>query len=427
MLAMPGEVFSFMQSNKIGERVALFWIAWAYMAEKIGNYELTEQIFKKGIKKLAEPKKLIEGRFSQFQRRMARKIQEDTANGVLPGSSSSSNRDAGSKNKKERKVLKSIKKHKTSNPTQGGLGNQNNTTSSSSTAVAGHNALSGFGSNFQIFSDTASPSTQEVAITTETTETIATTGTDFATTVTGVVTENAGWTELKPEGQRIKENTGLATTWNDPLKMKKQDAVAPAAPTFAFFTDDQFIEGNDVNNEVSSTTEDDHNAMVENKNENVTEMEIEVSSQELDHNVHNDTIVAKDNDNNTNENEEGTEAATETKGKMHVDTMETIEQQQKKTEDLFVDEFFANLEECDGEDGTINTRLAAGTINAMFSSPVASPVRETAPAVKNTGSANGSIRFAVFEDGVDDNEVQQVAPSKVVGHQTNQPFTVFED
>lgn len=31
MVRMPGDIFSFMSSNKIGEKVALFWIAWAFV------------------------------------------------------------------------------------------------------------------------------------------------------------------------------------------------------------------------------------------------------------------------------------------------------------------------------------------------------------------------------------------------------------
>lgn len=52
----PGEIFSFMQSNKIGEKVALFWIAWAFITEKHENYNLTDQIFQKGMRRRAEPK-----------------------------------------------------------------------------------------------------------------------------------------------------------------------------------------------------------------------------------------------------------------------------------------------------------------------------------------------------------------------------------
>lgn len=56
MVRTPGEIFSYMQSNKIGDKVALFWMGWAYVAEKHENYNLADQIFQKGIKKNAEPK-----------------------------------------------------------------------------------------------------------------------------------------------------------------------------------------------------------------------------------------------------------------------------------------------------------------------------------------------------------------------------------
>jgi hypothetical protein len=40
-----------MSTNKIGEKVALFWIAWAFVAEKANNFKLTDQIFQKGIRR----------------------------------------------------------------------------------------------------------------------------------------------------------------------------------------------------------------------------------------------------------------------------------------------------------------------------------------------------------------------------------------
>ena len=51
MVRTPGEIFSFMQANKIGEKVSLFWVAWAFVAEKTENFKLTDQIFQKGIRK----------------------------------------------------------------------------------------------------------------------------------------------------------------------------------------------------------------------------------------------------------------------------------------------------------------------------------------------------------------------------------------
>ena len=31
----------------LGEKVSLFWIAWAFVAEKVLNFKLTDQIFQK--------------------------------------------------------------------------------------------------------------------------------------------------------------------------------------------------------------------------------------------------------------------------------------------------------------------------------------------------------------------------------------------
>lgn len=39
-----------MQSNSIGTKVAVFWIAWAFIVEKLGNYAMADKIFQKGIK-----------------------------------------------------------------------------------------------------------------------------------------------------------------------------------------------------------------------------------------------------------------------------------------------------------------------------------------------------------------------------------------
>jgi hypothetical protein len=50
MLQTPGEVFSFMQANKIGVKVAIYWIAWAFVVEKLANYAMTDKIFQKGLK-----------------------------------------------------------------------------------------------------------------------------------------------------------------------------------------------------------------------------------------------------------------------------------------------------------------------------------------------------------------------------------------
>jgi hypothetical protein len=63
-----------MYTNKIGVKHALFWIAWAFVAEKQANVKFADQVFLKGQKYLAEPKDLLSLRYHQFQRRMTRKF-----------------------------------------------------------------------------------------------------------------------------------------------------------------------------------------------------------------------------------------------------------------------------------------------------------------------------------------------------------------
>lgn len=52
-------------------------------------------------------------------------------------------------------------------------------------------------------------------------------------------TKATPWMSLPPESERFKENKQKPTTWNQPLKSKKE-ATAPAAPAFEVFVDEEF-------------------------------------------------------------------------------------------------------------------------------------------------------------------------------------------
>ena len=68
----PGQVFKYIHQQKVGTYTALFWIAWAFVAEKDNDFPFAEQIFKKGISKNAQPLQMLKLRHQQFQRRMSR-------------------------------------------------------------------------------------------------------------------------------------------------------------------------------------------------------------------------------------------------------------------------------------------------------------------------------------------------------------------
>ena len=68
----PGDVFKFLHQHKVGTKVALFWTAWAWIAEQKADYSFAEKLFVKGISKEAQPLKLLEQRHKAFQARMSR-------------------------------------------------------------------------------------------------------------------------------------------------------------------------------------------------------------------------------------------------------------------------------------------------------------------------------------------------------------------
>jgi hypothetical protein len=68
----PRQVFKYLHQQKVGTNSALFWITWAYVAEKDGDFPFAEQIFKKGVSKDAQPLQMLRLRHKQFQRRMSR-------------------------------------------------------------------------------------------------------------------------------------------------------------------------------------------------------------------------------------------------------------------------------------------------------------------------------------------------------------------
>jgi len=68
----PHETFISFHQNKIGLKTTIFWLAWAWIAEKREDFAFAEKIFCKAISKKAQPMEVLEVRYKQFQRRMNR-------------------------------------------------------------------------------------------------------------------------------------------------------------------------------------------------------------------------------------------------------------------------------------------------------------------------------------------------------------------
>lgn len=75
----PSDIFKFLHQKGVGSRTALFWIAWAWVAEKADDYRFAEKVYLKGLSKKAKPTKMLEQRHKQFQRRMSRHWLNNTS------------------------------------------------------------------------------------------------------------------------------------------------------------------------------------------------------------------------------------------------------------------------------------------------------------------------------------------------------------
>lgn len=72
LVSNPKDIFKYLYQNKIGERVSLFYIGWAYVLETMANYPQAHKIYLKASQKNAVPQDLLERKYKEFQRRMSR-------------------------------------------------------------------------------------------------------------------------------------------------------------------------------------------------------------------------------------------------------------------------------------------------------------------------------------------------------------------
>lgn len=71
-LTNSGELFKFLYKNGIGLDLAMFWAAWAWVAESSGDYSLADKLFTKAVNRGTDRPQLMKERQQQFTRRMSR-------------------------------------------------------------------------------------------------------------------------------------------------------------------------------------------------------------------------------------------------------------------------------------------------------------------------------------------------------------------
>ena len=72
------ELFKYLYDHKVGLQCAVFWAAWAWTAEKRGEWSAAEKIFKKalGVEGMC-PGEFVQSRYRQFVRRKKKKLREE--------------------------------------------------------------------------------------------------------------------------------------------------------------------------------------------------------------------------------------------------------------------------------------------------------------------------------------------------------------
>ncbi len=72
LLQDPIDVFRYLRANNIGQKLALFYVAMAWVCEHRGNFPKAEKAYEKGIECNAQPIDMLLKRQKEFRRRMSR-------------------------------------------------------------------------------------------------------------------------------------------------------------------------------------------------------------------------------------------------------------------------------------------------------------------------------------------------------------------
>lgn len=73
-LARPAEAFRYLHKKKIGDRLSMFWVAWALSAETDAKFKLAADLYDRGLAKDAQPVDLLHKRRAAF---LVRDAQRD--------------------------------------------------------------------------------------------------------------------------------------------------------------------------------------------------------------------------------------------------------------------------------------------------------------------------------------------------------------
>ena len=213
LLEQPLPLFQFLCANRIGERVSLFYIAWALVAEHAKNYSLADKVFTRGKNFGAKPKKALATRQKQFQRRMARHWMRQSSHDEepLPNSLTQASQDLlQDENLARNTSSKRGLANGVSNTRYGS--SQRSFSSGTISNQPRRQGVSTMG-NFNIFVEGSDENTNSVSgqygndLVTGSPGSMNNRGTNDPTTIP--------WDHFTGREDRKKENSGIVTRWNE--------------------------------------------------------------------------------------------------------------------------------------------------------------------------------------------------------------------
>ncbi|XP_072166979.1 uncharacterized protein [Diadema setosum] len=77
------EIYKFMQANQIGTQLTIFYEAWAWELEQLGNTKKADMIYKEGLSLNAQPRDRLERSLIEFQSRVGRATMHQLQEGMM--------------------------------------------------------------------------------------------------------------------------------------------------------------------------------------------------------------------------------------------------------------------------------------------------------------------------------------------------------
>ncbi|EFA84583.1 putative protein serine/threonine kinase [Heterostelium album PN500] len=229
----PIEIFNYLETNKIGLTLSLFYEAKAIIYENKSNYQMADQSYQLGLKRQAQPLDRLKKRHDDFQRRMVVAMSKSAKEGgIIPslsvGAADSVAPRAALGTLSTREAVGSERRSATATGAPLGASSLMSSMSKSGTLTGekrkAPSSNSGMGGSFQIYNDESGVGEK------------VETNSKFLGKSGKSATESVRWEELEPELTKHKENSQAPSRWND-TKIVQKRQKSDSGPSFEIYCD----------------------------------------------------------------------------------------------------------------------------------------------------------------------------------------------